>query len=140
MTTGAPASTMETVQRVPPAVMVSEAEPVGSSWPVVLPAGSWKPSPTRYPANGTPGIWACGTIGRAPDGVDTRWMMIWPVLVLRVTIRVTSPVGTTQPFSMAYRPTTAEQLPQLLPQSTAASSMPTWAKVNSTSTSASAGR
>ena len=70
----------------------------------------------------------------------TRWTMIWLVLVLRVTIRVTSPLGSTQPFSMAYRPTTAEPFPQLLPQSTAASSMPTWAKVYSTSTSPLTGR
>ncbi len=47
ITTGAPASISDTVNGVPAAVIVSVGAPVGSSFPVVLPAGSWNPNPTR---------------------------------------------------------------------------------------------
>jgi hypothetical protein len=52
-----------------------------------------------------------------------------PVLVLRTRTVVNSPVGRTHPRRSAYIPTTAEQFPQLLPQSTTGSSIRTWAKV-----------
>ncbi len=101
---------------------------------MLRPAGSTNPIRTGAPGNGTPGIVWVAASASTPPGVSTRCTMSWPVLVLRTRTAVSSlPVGT-QPSRIAKEATTAEQLPQLLPQSTLASSIPTWAKVYSTST------
>ena len=67
-------------------------------------------------------------------GVSTRCTISWSVFVFRTRTAVSPSFVGTQPSRMANDATTAEQLPQLLPQSTLASSMPTCANVYSTST------
>ena len=74
----------------------------------------------------------------APPGVGSVCTITCAVLVLSTRTVVSSAAAGTQPSRTANEATTAEQLPQLLPQSTLASSMPTCANVYSTSRSGSA--
>ena len=118
MTSGAPASISVASMEDPPSSSWSVADPDGSSCPVVRPAGDRKPIRTDGPGKGTPGMCWTGASSTAPSRTATCWMIICWVLVFSTRTVVSGSTAGTQPAATAYGATTAEQLPQLLPQST----------------------
>ena len=70
-TTGAPASTSVACTARPPRVNSSRGEPVGSSAPVVRPAGSRNHIRTPTPGKGTPGMYSVPSSSTTPPGVGT---------------------------------------------------------------------
>lgn len=101
--------------------------PVGSSAPVLRPAGDTKPTSTLTPVAAWPGMRSSPSNGTTPPGVATRATRVEAVFSLYIHTSVTSPCGATIPRWRAYRPTADAQLPQLEPNSTSASAMPTCA-------------